>query len=198
MSDSLTYQPLTLKKNKDGHSYGEVTSHNRRFRVRSTSLQQGATVRVAIAEVGVGDNRFRPAGYLRKQGVGRYVYYYLAADGTTITGYEKQGRMSESVETVVHSHVSALEFAAKEAAKTPEERAAEAQARLKAAGDRQRREIEKASRDLMDLVDRYVDADALVQTNDRQQIDTVASLRLSLDRMTHSLATLKMTAEKEN
>lgn len=127
----MNYQPLTLKTTKSSTGatakVGVVTHQGdqpepRAYQVKVLTRRNSAG-KVVGYRIGVKvDDVWRLAGYLYKQGVGRYGVKSLDADSREVIpgyqpfGYTASGTLSDLCERVVHGFLTNVEYAARQAA----------------------------------------------------------------------------------
>jgi hypothetical protein len=130
--NTTAYQPMTLTKHRDGHRYGTLTSNQTgeqvEYRVKVESVDKGKYLTISV--VGGDIPVYRRAGMLvREAAGGRYRLHTADPEtGKLDSGYSDQGTMVWFAERIVHGFLNALDYVTKQAAKTPEQLAADEQA----------------------------------------------------------------------
>jgi hypothetical protein len=162
-TETTKYEPLTLGKDKGGSKYGTVVHGGKTYEVKIRSTVDGRFQHVMVVNR-TGDlagSVYMRAGLLLKEAIGRYLLVTANAEGyvppaTHRNGHTEQGTIAACAERVVHAFLQDREHAAKEAAKTPEQKAAEAAQAEVARNAGRNRQIAKAAQDLLDEIDKYV------------------------------------------
>lgn len=139
----MSYQPLVLKKVKstpDVKVQTGLMTHDDVPVAVQVQRVDGRSYYVVFVRVG---GEMKIAGLVHVHGVGRWGVQSYGADSqphTTVNGsgtkvvvqpngYAESGTLANAVEHVVHEFLGSVEYVAREAAKTPQQRDAEAQAK---------------------------------------------------------------------
>jgi hypothetical protein len=163
MNDT-TYQPLTLTKHRDDRRYGTMTMFGQTFKVKVSTF--GTRYGISVVNEDGGDlagKVYRKAGLLRREGGYYQVMSFDADSNSRGTGYRESGTLASNVERVVAGFLNERKYAAEQAAKTPEQREAEAKA-VEEAG--RKAQVARAREDVLNALDSYLRATGVMLTDD--------------------------------
>lgn len=158
--NAITYQPLTLRAQRSGAKLGKVRrtrTDGEGYRLIDVAVSRTINKYYIVRVRPMGESGpFVTAGTLERRGTSWVIHCYDAESKPSNQTYYEGGTLADNAERVVHTFLSDVEYREREAAKTPEQREAEAKEHAEQANAARNQYIAADAQGLLDTLDALV------------------------------------------